>query len=88
MSKWLLNVMRKLTQRGVYATHPRHRQKRQLFPESTTEPAKEKVEYESIGTLGKYESFDVTSVVGREFPKLQLTDVLGECQSPRSGHHR
>jgi hypothetical protein len=28
------------------------------------------------GTLDHYESFDVTSVIGREFPKLQLTDIL------------
>lgn len=28
------------------------------------------------GTLDSYEFFDVTSVIGREFPKLQLTEIL------------
>lgn len=28
------------------------------------------------GSLDNYESFDVTSVIGREFPKLQLVDIL------------
>jgi hypothetical protein len=28
------------------------------------------------GTLDEYESFDVTSVIGREFPKVQLTEIL------------
>jgi hypothetical protein len=28
------------------------------------------------GTLDHYESFDVTSVIGREFPKLQLSEIL------------
>jgi hypothetical protein len=28
------------------------------------------------GTLDHYESFDVTSVIGREFPKVQLTEIL------------
>lgn len=28
------------------------------------------------GTLDHYESFDVTSVVGREYPKVQLTEIL------------
>jgi hypothetical protein len=30
------------------------------------------------GTLDQYESFDVTSIIGREFPKLQLTDILND----------
>ncbi|KAM0806629.1 putative alpha-ketoglutarate-dependent sulfonate dioxygenase [Seiridium cardinale] len=30
------------------------------------------------GTLDHYESFDVTAVIGREFPKLQLTDILND----------
>lgn len=30
------------------------------------------------GTLDNYESFDVTAVIGREFPKLQLTDILSD----------
>jgi hypothetical protein len=30
------------------------------------------------GTLDNYESFDVTSVIGREFPKLQLTEILSD----------
>jgi len=30
------------------------------------------------GTLDQYESFDVTSVIGKEFPKLQLTDLLSD----------
>jgi len=32
----------------------------------------------SAGTLDQYESFDVTSVIGREFPKLQLSDILND----------
>lgn len=30
------------------------------------------------GTLDSYEHFDVTSVIGREFPKLQITDILND----------
>jgi len=30
------------------------------------------------GTLDNYESFDVTSVIGREFPKLQLSSILND----------
>jgi hypothetical protein len=30
------------------------------------------------GTLDNYESFDVTSVIGREYSKLQLTDILND----------
>jgi len=30
------------------------------------------------GTLDNYESFDVTSVIGREFPKIQITDILSD----------
>jgi alpha-ketoglutarate-dependent taurine dioxygenase len=30
------------------------------------------------GTLDTYESFDVTNIIGREFPKLQLTDILSD----------
>jgi hypothetical protein len=33
---------------------------------------------EYSGTLDHYESFDVTSVIGREFPKVQLTDILSD----------
>lgn len=28
------------------------------------------------GTLDQYESFDVTAVIGREFSKVQLTEIL------------
>ncbi|KAH8812819.1 hypothetical protein F5884DRAFT_843929 [Xylogone sp. PMI_703] len=28
------------------------------------------------GTLDHYESFDVTAIIGREYPKLQLTEIL------------
>jgi hypothetical protein len=31
---------------------------------------------EYSGTLDHYESFDVTSVIGREFPKLQISEIL------------
>ena len=30
------------------------------------------------GTLDSYESFDLTSVIGKEFPKLQLSDILDD----------
>ncbi|TVY15827.1 putative alpha-ketoglutarate-dependent sulfonate dioxygenase [Lachnellula arida] len=30
------------------------------------------------GTLDHYESFDLTSVIGREFPNLQITDILSD----------
>jgi len=33
---------------------------------------------EYSGTLDHYESFDVTSVIGREFPKLQLSEILND----------
>lgn len=28
------------------------------------------------GSLDQYEQFDTTAVIGREFPNLQLTDIL------------
>lgn len=36
------------------------------------------------GTLDAYESFDVASVTGREFPKLQLTEILGDDAKVRN----
>ena len=30
------------------------------------------------GTLDHYESFDLTSIIGREFPNLQITDILSD----------
>ncbi len=30
------------------------------------------------GTLDNFESFDVTKVIGREFPKLQLSEILND----------
>jgi len=30
------------------------------------------------GSLDEYESFDVTSVIGREYPKVQLSDILND----------
>jgi len=30
------------------------------------------------GSLDQYESFDVTAVIGREYPKLQLSDILND----------
>ena len=35
------------------------------------------------GTLDNYESFDITSVIGREFPKLQLSDILSDDEKVR-----
>jgi len=33
---------------------------------------------EYSGSLDAYESFDVTNVIGREFPKLQISDILND----------
>lgn len=41
---------------------------------STTSPFPKPLKYS--GSLDEYESFDVTSVIGREFPKLQLSEIL------------
>lgn len=30
------------------------------------------------GSLDAYESFDVTNVIGREYPKLQLSEILAD----------
>lgn len=30
------------------------------------------------GSLDSYEHFDVTAVIGREFPKLQLSEILND----------
>lgn len=30
------------------------------------------------GSLDQYKSFDVTNVIGREFPELQLSDILND----------
>lgn len=35
------------------------------------------------GSLDQYESFDVTSVIGREFPKVQLTEILKDDAKTR-----
>lgn len=43
-------------------------------PQSASFPAP----LENSGTLDNYESFDVASVIGREFPKLQLSDILND----------
>lgn len=39
-------------------------------PAATTGP------YKASGALNEYESFDVTPVIGREFPKANLVDWL------------
>ncbi len=38
---------------------------------------------EYSGSLDAYESFDVTNVIGREYPKLQITDILGDDEKIR-----
>jgi hypothetical protein len=38
---------------------------------------------EYSGSLDHYESFDVTSVIGREFPKVQLSEILHDDQKIR-----
>lgn len=35
------------------------------------------------GSLDKYKSFDVTPVIGREFSRVQLTDILNDDQKLR-----
>jgi hypothetical protein len=35
------------------------------------------------GSLDEYKSFDVTPVIGKEFPELQLTDILNDEQKLR-----
>lgn len=35
------------------------------------------------GSLDSYEHFDVTSVIGREFPKLQLSEILDDDSKVR-----
>jgi hypothetical protein len=35
------------------------------------------------GSLDQYKSFDVTKVIGREFPELQLSDILADDQKIR-----
>jgi len=45
-------------------------------PIATTRLIREPLKY--AGTLDQYESFDVTNVIGREFPKLQLIDILND----------
>ena len=32
------------------------------------------------GSLDRYKSFDVTKVIGREFPDLQISDILQDDQ--------
>jgi hypothetical protein len=38
---------------------------------------------EYSGSLDHYDSFDVTSVIGREFPKVQLSEILHDDQKIR-----
>jgi hypothetical protein len=35
------------------------------------------------GSLNEYRSFDVTPVIGREFPEVQLTDILHDDEKLR-----
>ena len=35
------------------------------------------------GSLDKYERFDVTPTIGREFPKLQLSEILSDDKKIR-----
>jgi hypothetical protein len=35
------------------------------------------------GTLDEYESFDVTAVIGKEFPKVQLSTLLADDKKIR-----
>jgi len=35
------------------------------------------------GSLDNYESFDVTAVIGREFPKVQLSELLKDDEKVR-----
>lgn len=35
------------------------------------------------GSLDEYEQFDVTSVIGREFPKAQLSEILKDDKKIR-----
>jgi len=37
----------------------------------------------SSGSLDQYEQFDVTHIIGHEFPKLQLSDILADDQKIR-----
>ena len=59
-------------------------QKARIIPElkktvsGLTQSASFPAPLEYSGTLDNYESFDVTSVIGREFPKLQLSDILSD----------
>lgn len=43
---------------------------------ATTRLIREPLKYS--GSLDNYESFDVTNVIGREFPKLQLSEILND----------
>ncbi|KAH8807968.1 alpha-ketoglutarate-dependent sulfonate dioxygenase [Xylogone sp. PMI_703] len=45
-------------------------------PITTTRLIREPLKYS--GTLDQYESFDVTNVIGREYPKLQLSEILND----------
>lgn len=35
------------------------------------------------GSLDQYDSFDVTAVIGREYPKLQLSEILNDDNKVR-----
>lgn len=37
----------------------------------------------SSGSLDNYDQFDVTAVIGREFPKLQLSEILNDDNKVR-----
>lgn len=39
-------------------------------------PIKEPLKYS--GSLDAYKNFDVTPIIGREFPDVQLTDILND----------
>ena len=52
-----------------------------IVAKSVDNPATSTGPYTASGALNEYESFDVTPIIGREFPKANLVDWLNAPNS-------
>ena len=64
------------------ATQPESNSHAEVSIKTKTLPgARKPIQYS--GSLDKFESFDVTPVIGEEFPKLQLSEILADDEKVR-----
>lgn len=54
-----------------------------LLPAGSNTNSLQRAPLVSSGSLSGYDSFDVTNVIGKEFPTLQLSEILHDDQKIR-----